>query len=159
MGDQPYQQPYQQPMQPPSQSAGAKWGPTSMGMEAHIAAGVSYLTPVAGLIFFLMEKNNRFVKFHAMQSMILGVLYIVVFVALLIVDTIIGTAASAVDSTGTLALVTGCLSICVFGLVPLAFLGLWIWGLIAGFTGKYVKFPIIGNIAESWAGGPATPAY
>jgi len=57
MGDQPnYGQP---PMQP--QSAGAKWGPTSMGMEAHIAAGLGYFfSPILPLIFFLIEKNNRF---------------------------------------------------------------------------------------------------
>ena len=76
MGDQPLwaaavRQP---PVQPQSASAGAKWGPTSMGMESHIAAGLSYFfTPILPLIFFLMEKNNKFVQFHAMQSMILGV--------------------------------------------------------------------------------------
>jgi uncharacterized membrane protein len=36
----------------------------------------------------------------------------------------------------------------------LAVFAMQIWGIIAGFTGKYTKFPIVGDIAERWAGGP-----
>jgi uncharacterized membrane protein len=33
-------------------------------------------------------------------------------------------------------------------------IGVSLWGLVAGLTGQYVKMPIIGDIAEQWAGGP-----
>ncbi len=167
MGDQPYQQPYQQPPVQ-SQSAGAKWGPTSIGsLEAHVAAGLSYLTPVAGLIFFLMEKTNRFVRFHAMQSIILGVGYIVWFVVIGIILPIIlgvagGTADSATGSTGLISGGTSLLScglLCLSWVGGLAFFAGWLWGIISAFTGKYTKLPIIGGLAEKWAGGPAVPAY
>jgi uncharacterized membrane protein len=163
MGDQPN---YGQPMQP--QSAGAKWGPTSMGMESHIAAGLSYFfSPILPLIFFLIEKSNRFVKVHAMQSMILGVGVVVWFIVVgLILPIVIGVAGGTADAaTGSTGLIGGgasllsCGLICVTWVGYLGFLALFIWGLISGFTGKYTKLPIVGNLAEKWAGGPAQPAY
>ncbi len=167
MGDQP---PYgQPPMQPPmqAQSAGAKWGPTSMGMEAHIAAGLGYFfSPILPLIFFLIEKNNRFVKFHAMQSILLGAAYVVFFIVLFIIQGVIlvgSTAAdSAAGSTGLLATgggLIGCLLSCLYFVGAIGFLGLVIWGMVSGFTGKYTKLPIVGNLAEKWSGGPVQPAY
>jgi uncharacterized membrane protein len=170
MSDQPPygQQPYGQPMPPAQpQSAGAKWGATSIGLEAHIAAGLSYLfSPILPLIFFIIEKNNRFVKFHAMQSIILGVGGFVWFIVTFIIQGIIAagsTAADAAANSGGLFSAGGgllsCLVGCLYFVGVLGFLALFIWGLIAGFSGKYTKLPIVGGLAERWAGGPAQPAY
>ena len=65
-----------------------------MGMESHIAAGLSYFfSPILPLIFFLIEKSNRFVKFHATQSMILGLGVVVWFIVVgLILPIVIGVA-------------------------------------------------------------------
>ena len=152
-------------MQP--QSAGAKWGPTSMGMEAHIAAGLGYFfSPILPLIFFLIEKNNRFVKFHAMQSILLGAAYVVFFIVLFIIQSVILIGSSAADTaagnTGLLATgggLIGCLLSCLYFVGAIGFLGLVIWGMVSGFTGKYTKLPIVGNLAEKWSGGPVQPAY
>ena len=59
-------------------------GTTSMGMQPNVAAGVSYIFGwLSGLIFFLMEKQNKFVRFHAWQSVIVfGGLSIAWFIAL-----------------------------------------------------------------------------
>lgn len=168
MGEQYGQPPYGQPMQPPMQpqSAGSKWGPTSMGMESHIAAGLSYLfSPILPLVFFLIEKTNRFVKFHAMQSMIIGVLGIVWFVVVgVILPIIVGIAGGTADAaTGGTGAISGGASLLSCGLVCLTWVGylglfaLFIWGLISGFTGKYTKLPIVGGFAERFAGGPVAP--
>ena len=46
-------------------------GTTSTGIQPNVAGLLSYLLGwVTGLIFFLIEKDNKFVRFHAMQSMI-----------------------------------------------------------------------------------------
>ena len=46
-------------------------GTTSTGIQPNVAALLSYLLGwVTGLIFFLIEKDNKFVRFHAMQSII-----------------------------------------------------------------------------------------
>src|SRR5579885_287424 len=65
-----YQQPYGQP-QGQLYNTAHPLGPTTLNMEPNTAAGLSYLTWVAGLIIFLMEKQNRFVRFHAMQEILL----------------------------------------------------------------------------------------
>ncbi|HEY7341468.1 MAG TPA: hypothetical protein VH591_11340 [Ktedonobacterales bacterium] len=155
MGDQP---PYgQPPMQ--SQSAGAKWGATSMGMESHIAAGLSYLTPIAGLIFFLMEKTNKFVRFHAMQSIILGVGYVVWFFLVFIVQIAISGATTVATNGASTGFGLGCIVGCIGWLGGLAFFAGWLWGIISAFMGRYQKLPVIGDLAEKWAGGPAQPAF
>jgi len=48
---------------------------------------------------------------------------------------------------------------CVVGLAYLGIFALWIWGMIAAFTGNATKLPIIGGIAEKWAGGAPVPAF
>ena len=44
---------------------------TSTGLDANVAAALTYAIGwVTGLAFLVMEKDNRFVRFHAMQSTI-----------------------------------------------------------------------------------------
>ena len=44
---------------------------TSVGLEPNIAELLCYVVGwITGLIFFLLEKENKFVRFHAMQSII-----------------------------------------------------------------------------------------
>ena len=49
-------------------------GKSSTGMQPNFAALLSYVFGViTGLIFFLVEKESSFVKFHAMQSICFSV--------------------------------------------------------------------------------------
>jgi len=112
-------------------------GPTSMGMDQNVAAGLSYVLGwITGLIFFLMEKQNRFVRFHAMQS-------ILFFGGLTVVDI-------ALSIIGNFPFM-GLLAFCASGLVGLVALVGWIVLLINGFQGKYFKLPIVGEYAERYA--------
>jgi uncharacterized membrane protein len=150
MGQQP---PYGQYGPPPQQAAANRWGPTSLGMEANIAAGLGYLIPIVGLIFFLVEKTNRYVKFNGAQATLVGIGYF----ALAIISTFGSVFTTALDRAG--AGFTGLFFGCVAGLLWLGLVGLQIWGIVIGFSGQYVKFPVIGQIAEQWAGGPPVPTY
>ena len=48
---------------------------SSTGLDENIAALLSYVFGwLSGLIFFLIEKDSRLVRFHAMQSILLNVL-------------------------------------------------------------------------------------
>lgn len=51
-------------------------GKTSTGMQANVAGLLTYVAGwITGLIFFLIEKDNKFVRSHALQSIIIfGVL-------------------------------------------------------------------------------------
>lgn len=117
-------------------------------MDANIAAGLGYLLPIIGLIFFLVEKNNRYVRFNGAQATLIGAGYIV----LSFLSTFGGIFTTVMNNAGAgfIVLLFGC----VIGLVWLGLLALQIWGIVVGFTGQYVKFPVIGQIAEQWAGGP-----
>lgn len=129
-GQQQYGQPggYQQPFGAPGTSA------TSIGLTQNTAAGLSYLfTWVSGLIIFLTEKQNRFVRFHAMQS-------ILFFGGLTVLNILIG--------------VVGAIGIPFIGFLgwivwPVWLVG-WIVLMINGFQGNYFKLPIVGDYAEKY---------
>jgi len=126
-----YQQPY------------STLGPSSMGMQPNVAAGLSYVAGwITGLIFYFGEKQNRFVRFNAMQSILLfaalSVLYIVLYVL---------TAAFAFSGFLAILVLFGLL----IWLVGLGALVLWILLMVFAFQGKYLKLPVIGDYAEKYA--------
>jgi uncharacterized membrane protein len=46
-------------------------GTTSSGMDANVAAALAYAVGwVTGVAFLLFEQDNKFVRFHALQSII-----------------------------------------------------------------------------------------
>jgi uncharacterized membrane protein len=105
-----------------------------MGMDQNVAAGLSYIAIfVTGLIFFLMEKQNRFVRFHAMQSILFSAAYIVLAIFI--------------------GIVTFVLPFFWFlgSLLYLAVFVIWIILLVNAFQGKYFKLPVIGDYAERYA--------
>ncbi len=62
---------------------------TKFGLRQNIAALLSYVLGfITGLVFFLLEKDNDYVRFHAMQSMIafgsLAIIAIVLYIFALI---------------------------------------------------------------------------
>lgn len=168
-----YQQPgyppqpgYQQPVTPPN-----RWGPSSIGMEAHVAAGLSYLSmfllgPIIPLVFFFIEKQNRFVKFHAAQGILLNIAGFVLWIVWAVLSTIVaigaGAASTGNSASGAAATGAGFALVglgCVFSILAIVLVAFVIWGVVAGFSGKYTKLPLIGGIAEKWAGGPAAALY
>ena len=135
-----YQQPYGQPgyQQPYGQQQNPYGAPgasgSTMSMDQNVAAGLSYIFGwVTGLIFFLMEKQNRFVRFNAMQSIILSATYIVLLIFVSVVTAV-------VPALWFLS-----------SLINLAMFVLWIILLVNAFQGKYFKLPVIGDYAERYA--------
>ncbi len=103
-------------------------GKTSLGIEANIAALLSYLLGfITGIIFYVLEKDNKFVRFHAMQS-------ILVFGSLFVLSIV--------------------LQFVLFILWPLAVIlniagiALWVILMVKAYQGECFKFPIAGDIAE-----------
>jgi uncharacterized membrane protein len=138
------QQNYQQPYGTPFTTTTNPNGPTSMGMDANVAAGLSYLfSIIGGLIFYFGEKQNRFVRFHAMQSILFNAFWIVWFIVFFTVQSIF----YATVILTPFALVLTCLTF----LLPFAVLALWIILMVYAFQGKYFKLPVIGDYAEKYA--------
>ena len=114
-------------------------GTTTMGLSQNAASGLSYLFGwITGLIFYYTEKQNRFVRFHAMQS-------ILFFGGLTVINILLGII-GRIDIFFIGALTSGLGDL--IGLV--GFVG-WIVLMINGFQGKYFKLPIIGDYAEKYA--------
>ena len=130
---------------PPVQTA-----KSSTGLDENIAALLSYIFGwVGGLVFFLIEKESRLVRFHAMQSILLSASAIVGFIVLWvlwIVFAIIG------------AMVADALSLIVSIVGGLLMFVLWIGILVAvvmclikAYQRQYFKLPVLGNFAEKFS--------
>jgi uncharacterized membrane protein len=103
-------------------------GKTSTGLQPNVAGLLCYVLGwVTGIIFLLLEKDNQFVRFHAIQS-------IVVFGAVTVADIILRF----------IPIIGWILSVIV-GI--LAFI-LWIVLMVKAYQGQRYKVPIAGNIAE-----------
>lgn len=118
----------------------ASAGTTSTGLQPNIAALISYiLAPITSIIFYIIEKENRFVRFHAMQGILLGAVAFVFSIALSILGTIL-----AVAHLGILNL----LLVPVQLIFSLAVFVLWILCLVKSFQGQMFKIPVLGDQAE-----------
>ena len=120
---------------------------TGTGVAPNVAGALSYfLGPITGVIFVLLEKNDRFVRFHAFQSILLSGAWIAFWIAFDIVSIILGQ----IPLLGLLAVLFGLLLSLVLGLGGLI---LWIALMISAYQGKSWKLPIIGVMAERYAAG------
>ena len=115
---------------------------TTTGMDPKVAGLLCYLFGwVSGLIFYLIEKDDKSIRFHALQSILLSVAIFVVWVGIIIVFSII-----ALIPGVNLALVV--LSPLVFLVFGIGILVIWIMLMVRAYQGEMWKLPVIGNIAE-----------
>ena len=105
---------------------------TSMGMEQNVAGLLCYLVGwVSGLVFFLMEKENRFVRFHAMQSIVVSGVF-----------TILGLV------LGPIVVVAPLLAVFVWPVFYLLVVVLWVVLMVKAYQNKLFKVPWAGDFAE-----------
>jgi uncharacterized membrane protein len=102
---------------------------TALGCDANVAAALAYLLGwISGLVILLMERQNRFVRFHALQSiLVFGALSLAWFLCLSI--PILGWLIS-------------------FILIPPLSAVLWLLLMFKAYQGERFKLPIAGDIAE-----------
>jgi uncharacterized membrane protein len=101
---------------------------TSIGLDENLAGALAYaLGWITGLALLLIERENSFVRFHALQSTIVfGVLCILWFVGL------------SIPFLGWLI---------SFILIPPVSAVLWLLLLFKAYQGERFKIPIAGEIA------------
>ena len=130
-GNQQYE--YQQQQQYSTQHMGdaGPYEATSLGMRARTAGLLCYLFGwVSGLIFFLLERENHFVRFHAMQSLLF-------FGILSVLEGVFSYLPFFGPIGGALGLVM--------------FIG-WIVMMVKAHRGEYYKLPLFGDLAERLIG-------
>lgn len=124
---------------------------TSMNLEENIAGVLCYLVIwITGIIFFLVEKKNKTVRFHAMQS-------ILTFLPLSIVALILGFVGAPSVSYGRSYYGIPVATTYNPGIPALVYISwaiyvvifiLWLILIIKAYQGEKFKLPIIGDIAE-----------
>ena len=104
---------------------------TSTGLEENVAALLCYIVGwISGIIFLLIETENKSVRFHAIQS-------IIVFGILTIVNLIFWAFPYPVDRV--LNWIVG----------AIAFI-LWVVLMYKAYQGEKYKIPWVGDQAEKW---------
>jgi uncharacterized membrane protein len=126
------------PPPPPTRSA----GPTNLGMAPNVGALLCYVPCCIGLIFSvvvaIVEKQSRFLRFHAFQSLLFHAALVVCWVGL----TILGFILSALN--------IGLIMIPIQILVGLAVLGLHILLMIKAYNNEEYELPTLGAMAKGW---------
>ena len=124
-------------------------GKSALGLEGNLAAALGYPIGIIAIICLIMEKENRFVKFHALQSILLHVGFIVVAIAVWIIGVVLlfaGMAASMATNSGAAGGLVGMLFGLIWLVVIVAYIGGLIFAAVKSYGGAYFKLPVIGNI-------------
>ena len=103
---------------------------TSTGLDENVAGLLCYVLGwISGLVFLLIEPENKFVRFHALQS-------IIVFGALTVILIILGW----------IPFINAVL-VPIIGIIMFI---MWIILMIKAYQGTRFKAPWAGNLAEKW---------
>jgi uncharacterized membrane protein len=106
----------------------------AMGISENVAGALCYLVGfISGIIFLVIApyNQNRFVRFHAFQS-------IFAHLGLILLSTL-------------LTIVTHGFGLVLFPLIGLATIVLWIYLMVMAYQGKSVRLPVVGDLAAKQA--------
>ena len=128
-------------------------GKSALGLDGNVAAAIGYPVAIIAIISLIMEKENRFVKFHALQSILIQASFIVIAIALWVIGFVLliaGVAASAATNSGALGGLFGMLIGLVWLVVVVIYIAGIVFAAVKAYQGNEFKLPIIGNMAEKW---------
>jgi len=101
---------------------------SSTGLDQNLAAALAYVGgALSGIVLLAIEKDSRYVRFHAMQSTI-------TFLGVLVLHL-------ALTALGVVGLV-------LYPFFIVAVLILWIGLIVMAFQGRQYKLPYVGEMAE-----------
>ena len=126
---------------PPGPEPGTTAKSGSTGLPSNVAAAIACIPLVGGIIFYILEKHDGFVRFYAMQSIIFGGAWLLFNVASQIVYFIFGN----IPAIGGILVFFWSI---VSALVHIAFLIVWIVATVKAFTGVRWDIPYVGPIAR-----------
>ncbi len=102
---------------------------TALGIDENIEGLLCYVLGfITGILFLILEKENKFVRFHAMQST-------ATFIILLVVSVVFG-----------IIPFIGWVLSSLIGLIALI---LWLLLMFEAFKGEKYKLPVVGDFAEN----------
>ncbi|HET7291276.1 MAG TPA: DUF4870 domain-containing protein [Vicinamibacteria bacterium] len=123
-------------------------GQTNLGMAPNVAGMLCYFPLccvgiIMSVVAAVVEKQSRFVRFHAFQSLLVHGVLIVVVISMQIFQVVLGMV------SGLLAL----LFTAIFGLLGLGVLAAMVFLMIKAYNNEEYQLPTIGEMAKKWAQG------
>ena len=128
---------------PPPPASTPEVGPksASTGLPSNVAAALACIPLIGGIVFYIVEKHDSFVRFYAMQSIIFGGAWLLFNIASSVVHAVFG----AIPGIGGLLLFFWAI---IAAITHIAFLVVWIVATIKAFTGVRWDIPYIGPMAR-----------
>ena len=112
-------------------------GRTRSGFQPNIAAVLSYaLTVLTGAVMFVVEKENKYVRFHALQSILFGATWIILWIL------------ASIEMTVPIRIIGFVITDVILFVVALGGFVLWLFLLYKAYRGERFKLPVLGKIAE-----------
>ena len=109
---------------------------TSLGLSENIEGALCYSFGfVTGIVFLFLEDENKFVRFHAIQSTIVFLPLFIIYIAI----TFLPMVGMIMDMMSWPIVVP------VFSVIMIIF---WLFMMYKAFIGERYKLPIVGNFAE-----------
>ena len=118
---------------------------SSSGLDENVAGALAYILGIiTGVLFLVMESDNKFVRFHAAQSIALSIAFFVLYIVVMVIQFVL----LFIPRVGFI----------VSGLFSLVWLVLWLGGVIVWLLMMYkaynheeYRLPVIGKIAANMA--------
>jgi uncharacterized membrane protein len=119
--------------------------PKSTGLPSNIAAALACIPLVGGIVFFILEKHDPFVRFYSMQSIVFGLAWFLFNVVSAIVHAIFG----AIPGIGGILVFFWAI---IAAIVHIGFVVLWIVATVKAFSGVRWEIPYVGPMARKQVG-------
>ena len=118
---------------------------TTTGLPSNVAAALACIPLIGGLVFYILEKHDQFVRFYAMQSIIFGGVWFLFNLASWILHVIFAV-------IPVIGWALAGLWIFVSALVHLGLFVIMIIAMVKAFSGVRWDIPYIGPMARKQVG-------
>ncbi|MCX8200378.1 MAG: DUF4870 domain-containing protein [Candidatus Micrarchaeota archaeon] len=112
--------------------------------NSRLLGAISYFLGILAVLLFLVKKDDKFVKFHAVQAALLNILWIIVFVVWFVLSMVLAVVTIPIGGIGGMAW------ICVLPL-GLVMLIVMLYGAWKAFSGEMWKMPLIGGLSDKYS--------
>ncbi|HUP01793.1 MAG TPA: DUF4870 domain-containing protein [Gemmatimonadota bacterium] len=119
------------------------------GMDPRLAGLLAYLVPpITGIIFYLIEKRQAVVRWHAAQSIVFGVAWIVLWIVFSVLSMVLST----------IPILGWIITLLIWVVLFIGGLVLWVICLIKGYSGEIWRMPFLAQYADRiYGSGSAGP--
>ena len=119
------------------------------GLPDNLAGALSYfLGALTGILFFIIDRQRPFVRFHAAQAIVATIAWVIISVGLMVLSIVLAV----------IPLIGWLISTLLYAIMGLGGFALWLWLMWQAYQGKKYELPIVGPYAvrlAAEAGGTA----